>query len=604
MFDDCKGEKLQELLASFSTIVLRKILAAGHTGKKSIAGQLAIARRITREEYESLLPLAVAHRASLTALLRTKKDLRTKYRKFGSILDTKEQKVDQRFEEVVKTQSYLDENLIPDHTVSRLSALFEKHWQGDSRLIDIIAQGEEQGLGDSLLDRQFRQVWPEVSEGSFDEEIGTTQQGLLQDLEKRVAEQEARLKQWKDFKDAMKTDNKLRILPKKQELPLTRTTGNDEDRQKRRERDLVFSPRKSPRKSDWELGPKGADSSPTPAMPKTTKANIKLPRSASKQLNPSKKEELKDETSVTQERRSTGLFSPVGGGHDDSDNSGFSEVSGGQLHELASPNATRVKDEDASSRASKKKDGMAHPAEKADMKKELADPNVPANEYTLPPTNGESPESPDGRTPAQRAPTSHDRDESYTDTQEPDEDDLLAEQIISMTINAAPTPKQPQLSLEARTRQSIAFASPRKFQSLQSNAPPQSLPPITAKENPSHIQSSGPTTLLERTRNSISLLPSKPKPSRKSMHERRTSKIYPTNQFETPKKQLSSVRESTPPDLLFSPGAGYDSVFKSRPKIANSPTPSPVPWNGLDRGHGDDLGGEEESPLLRTTSNV
>jgi hypothetical protein len=607
MFDDCKGEKLQELLASFSTIVLRKILAAGQTGKKSIAGQLAIARRITSEEHESLLPLAVAHQASLTALLRRKRDLTAKYRKFGSILDTKEQELDHRFEEVVKTQTFLDENLIPDQTVSRLSALFEKHWQGDSRLVDTIAQGEEQGLGDSLFDRQFQQVWPEVSEGSFDEEIGTTQQGLLQDLEKRVAEQEARLKQWKDFKDAMKTDNKLRISPKKQELPLTRTTGSDGDRQKRRERDLVFSPRKSPRKSDWELKPKEADSSPTPAMPKTTKANIKLPRSASKQLNPSKEDKLKDETSVTQERRSTGLLSPVGGGQDDSDNSGFSEVSGGQLHEFASPNTTRVKDEDASSRASKKKDVVAHPAEKRDVNgsgKELANPPAPARKPLFPPTNGKSPKSTDDRSPVQRSPTGHDREESYTDTQEPDEDDLLAEQIVSMTINAAPTPKQPQLSLEERTRQSIAFASPRKFQGLQSEAPSRPLPPTTAKEDSSHAQSSGPNTLLERTRKSISLLPHKPKPSRKSMHERRTSKIYPTNQFETPKKQLASVRESTPPDLLFSPGAGYDSVFKSRPKIANSPTPSPVPWDGLERYHGDDLGGEEESPLLRIMSNV
>lgn len=49
MFDDCKGEKLQELLASFSTGVLQKVLAAGQAGEKSIAGQLATAKRITSE---------------------------------------------------------------------------------------------------------------------------------------------------------------------------------------------------------------------------------------------------------------------------------------------------------------------------------------------------------------------------------------------------------------------------------------------------------------------------------------------------------------------------------------------------------------------------
>ncbi|KAI4255092.1 MAG: hypothetical protein L6R42_006910, partial [Xanthoria sp. 1 TBL-2021] len=70
---------------------------------------------------------------------------------------------------------------------------------------------------------------------------------------------------------------------------------------------------------------------------------------------------------------------------------------------------------------------------------------------------------------------------------------------------------------------------------------------------------------------------------------------YPTNQFETPKKQLEGLKEMTPPDVLFSPEADYASVFKSRPKIATSPSLSPTLAKNMqwDKGGGEiDVGSE------------
>ena len=100
-----------------------------------------------------------------------------------------------------------------------------------------------------------------------------------------------------------------------------------------------------------------------------------------------------------------------------------------------------------------------------------------------------------------------------------------------------------------------------------------------------------PLTLLERTRQSMSLLPNPAGPghdhSRKSMSKQpRQSQLFPVNQFETPRKRptmdVSLARmdrtrsgSSTPRDHLFSEEADYASVFKSRPKIALSPALSP-----------------------------
>lgn len=567
MFDDCKGEKLQELLASFSTIVLRKVLAAGDAGEASIAGRLAIANRVTTKEHESLLPLAIAHRASLTRLLRRKKELRARYQSFGSTLRAKEKELDQKFEGVVQTQSFLDENEIPDNMVSRLSSLFEKHWQGNPDLLAVVSQGAEHGLRDSLLDRQFEDVWPEVTNGNYDGKTDRSRQGLFQDLEKRVADQESRLNQWKDFKEAIKRDTKPKVVPKVQDLSLTRSTSNEQERQKWRERDLVFSPRKSPRKSDWELKKLINETSPTPAMPKVPIFGVEPSTPASRQLGVVRKAEAEDQDPGGQGRDSLDRVSLSEPSCNGSHNSSFSEVSGVQLHEIASPdNATRFTDVGAASATGIDADDEVDLECKDDSPTRR--PNKPAissakNVISSPPGGGNS------------------------ESRILDEDDVLAEQIISMTLNAAPTPAKPKLSLSERTRQSIAFASPSKFQGLGADgSSPLHAPTATINEqipqNDKTTSTTTTTTLLERTRQSISLVPSNPNPRRSSTHHHRrtSSKIYPTNPFETPRKQQQKMKGLTPPEELFTPGAGYESVFKSRPKVAYSPAPSPTPSTG------------------------
>lgn len=190
------------------------------------------------------------------------------------------------------------------------------------------------------------------------------------------------------------------------------------------------------------------------------------------------------------------------------------------------------------------------------------------------------------------------------------EEEQLAEEIVSLTMDAEPTPVKPKPSLVERTRQSMAFASPGpRLAATESSLPPFFQPDEAKAANPD-ISNRG--SLLERTRQSMSMVPPQPRASRKSINVRRNSKIYPTNQFETPRKP-QTISELTPPDELFSPGAGYDSVFKSRPKVGFSPTISPVPGDDsivsgsqdATRSSEDGLGWEgESSPLARMTARA
>ena len=561
MFDDCKGEKLQELLASFSTLVLRKMLVGGQDGRSSIAGRLAVAKKVTAQKHASLLPLAVAHRASLTVLLRRKQHLRQRYHNFSKVLDLKEQELDSRFEAIVKIQEFLDINPIPDHTVSRVSKLFEKNWHGDCGLVRVVTEGEDQISEDGFLDKDFTVIWPKISDDSLDESTERTSNSLLEDLEKRVADQEARLGQWKDFKDVMEKNIKSSANPKPQSPALARVKSSAPDIQQ--QRDLVFSPRKSPRKSGWGVrNDKNRASFSMPAASMNNDRMDSLSPSERRRGNPANKT-----SKFTDHKYKNGLYPASGSPHDSSleetDRSGFSEV---------------TKDEFQC-------DDL--------VKRTARTQNLPG--------------PPDGGLNNARA----DMDDDTTEFANLDEDDLLADQIVSMTLNAAPTPAKPKLSLIERTRQSIlASSSPQKLISEDDTPPPQSLPAIKEnKDSPIINNSYPPKNLLDRTRQSISLVPSKPRGPRQSIHNldrRRTSKIYPTNQFETPRKQMERSREFTPPEELFSPRAGYDSVFKSRPKVGFSPITSPAtgtsptPDDEVRFGNGED----DQSPLAKVTARA
>ena len=629
-FDDCKGERFQELLVSFSTLVVRKVLAAGQDGKPCIAARLATAKTVTAKEQQSFLPLAVAHRASLTAVLQRKKDLRERYKNFGCILNAKEQELDKRFEAVVSTQDLLDKNPIPDHTVARVLKLFEKNWQGDRTPVEAITQGEEQGMKDALLDEPFSEIWQQVSAGTFDGATGTSWQGLLHDLEERVATQEARLTDWRNFRKAMKKDEHVisaakntkpevinfrndgtnyqkqadlvaspRKSPKKSNWKVGKEASPSHPKRSRKEntqdelkeRDLVFSPRKSPRKSMWPIEDLGTDT--TPAGQKETET--KAPRGGNIDRIPEKP--VRGQLFEVREG-DTAKFPTHVSDVDGTDESGFSEITDGQLHSEESQDHTVCIDH---SNPTQHLDPGKGDSKKSEMK--FGDMPTRDSDATTPG---------DDDSWISSLPVEGEQD-NRTESQSQDEDDKLAEQIVSMTINAPPTPANPKASLMERTRQSMAFANPIGLQNLLPKKPSSTpFSPIPSKPPHPTTDPNGPTTLLERTRQSISLVPSKPKGSRKSsVLDRRTSKPYPTNQFETPKRQLERVSELTPPEELFDPGAGYDSVFKSRPKIALSPNPSPgsggyaeVDDAEGEGGVGKVKGQREESPLARMTAKV
>lgn len=143
-----------------------------------------------------------------------------------------------------------------------------------------------------------------------------------------------------------------------------------------------------------------------------------------------------------------------------------------------------------------------------------------------------------------------------------------------------------QLSLQERTRISLAGAL-RDFEDMPSSPMPEPQKPPNPVEDlstphPTHVDHF--EDLAQRTRKSMSLLTTiaDMKTNRRKSKGPRVSQLYPVNPFETPRKTSMQVdvhtpgsNDSTPREKLFTDDADMSSVFKSRPKIALSPTLSP-----------------------------
>lgn len=573
MFDDCKGERFLDLLAAFSNLVLRKLVAAGQDGKGSIAQRLCTADTVASKENRSYLPLAIAHRASLRAILERKTELGARYRDFGRGLDLKEKELDRRFDNVLETQAFLDKNIAAEATVARVTKQFSEHWQGDGGYLNIVTQGEGKPIKDALLDRPFPDVWKNVNEAKSNSHSSNHPIGLLGDLESRVGAQNERVKQWTEFKAEMQKHTKPATPPKKADFlsPKLKTIRSH----LQKEKDLVFSPRKSPRKS--ELPTKLGSTWDADGFSWNGESGGYVVKGGSPSIKAASSVKVDGEFL---KRRQSQLGSSVFNSSPNSadDNSGFSEIN--------EQNMTVLLGEDTNlSEQIPSLDTSGGGAQEGvnNMRSLTDEPDTPVTSPAITTTaspriasNGAHPSRPD---PIPELVSS--------------EDDATAAQIIALTLNAAPTPQaKPPLSLVERTRQSMAFAS-----RLPDSSPSPARPPFHQHSSHPFTETTPLLNLHERTRQSISLLPStKPNPAASKRQSRRISrKVYPTNQFETPRKLdghgLGGIKESEigGREDVMSPGAGYDSVFRSRPRVGNSPRES---FDG-------DVGWGVDSPLAR-----
>ena len=196
MLDDCKGEKFDELLAVFSTAVLRRVLTAStDAGQLNPALGLSLANGITPDDYQLMLPLILAHRVSLGATGERRTRAGATFDKFSQLLDNKKIQLEQRSQENPQPvpEKPADFDTLAEHV--------KTNWLGSEEWADNLLYGGSRSSSDAFLELPFAKAWAKANESTVEElKHGVASHDLLLDLESRISRQKSRLSRWHELR--------------------------------------------------------------------------------------------------------------------------------------------------------------------------------------------------------------------------------------------------------------------------------------------------------------------------------------------------------------------------------------------------------------------
>ncbi|EFQ36208.1 hypothetical protein CGRA01v4_08107 [Colletotrichum graminicola] len=205
MLDECKGERLEEVLAVFSSVVLKKIVAQVSEAEgeyPAVAQQLALEDRGYNTERTELIPLALAHRASIANAMRRKNDARKQYSGLAELLNLKDVAITRRREEIKAASELSKGRDVPDDVKFDTWRMVRNNWAGNEQWMETLLYGDSNARKDGLLSVSFDRVWRSLQSGRLSE-LEDHGKGLLEQLDDRVRTQRERLAQWRHFQAKM-----------------------------------------------------------------------------------------------------------------------------------------------------------------------------------------------------------------------------------------------------------------------------------------------------------------------------------------------------------------------------------------------------------------
>lgn len=457
MLDDCKGDKFDEVLAVFSTAVIRKVLDATEEWASNPALRLSTSRGVTLEEHQMMVPLILAHQVSLSAMGERRARVRSTHDQFSQLLDKKKA-------ELASRKANKSSPFIPDEPTNYglISREVKENWLGSEEWADTLLYGGARSSTDGFLELPFPKAWTHANESTVEGLSNAPIQDLLIDLESRVSHQRSRLHRWHEFSDSIQ---KRDGPPRQAQVNVVKDSP------------LVFRDHQS-----------------------LTVASVsKIVRNQAGHVD------MTDEDKV--------LLASI--------REALAKI---DRKPLSSDNA------EPPIRSTKLASGTVEHSDPLLSHTELdkggpispADTNI--GHTTLTGDTGLS---------------QHTNSEEYRERRSP---------IVRIT-SEYPTDPEPNVD-DFDSEPTLPEPDPRPYK----------------------------FSLVERTRKSMSLVPPHSSRVRENHLSRRARQSFPVNQFETPRKEDSPHHSgaSTPKDDLFSENADYASVFKSRPRIAQSPISSPA----------------------------
>ncbi|EAW14030.1 uncharacterized protein ACLA_070630 [Aspergillus clavatus NRRL 1] len=197
MLDDCKGDKFDELLAVFSTAVLRKVLNSSVDGWPNRATRLSMAKAITPDDYQLMVPLILAHRGSLATMGERRSRIMDIHEQFSQLLAVKKAQLEKQ------SKGKHHEELKETGNIDVLAREIKENWMGSEEWADTLLFGGARSSNDAFLELPFEAAWTKVNRTTVEDLTVSATPDLLVDLESRISRQKARLQKWREYSAAM-----------------------------------------------------------------------------------------------------------------------------------------------------------------------------------------------------------------------------------------------------------------------------------------------------------------------------------------------------------------------------------------------------------------
>lgn len=627
MLDECKGERFEEVLAVFSSAVLKKLVAeralnSGTEYRPTISENLALEKRGYSGDRTALNALLLAHKVALRSHLTKKNAARTKYRDFEELLALKERGLARRKEQIqVETERSVTE--ASERTKAEVYRIIRTNWTGNDQWVESLLFNDTNPRKGGLLGSRFDDVWAGVQEGRVSD-LEDQNAGLLEQLDNRVRLQRARLEKWDDFRKKM-----FGSMPPQH-------TGNAKETVKPKSTDLRFTAHQNLKMDRINT----KDETPLSAPPPSQYAKILSSMKA--ELESIGKPKIPDFSSLLGAARSSSVVDAVS--HtakpeptmdaisDISDWEDEREVEVRPVEKPAKPSVTRplrLAPPKASGHEPRRRIPKASSIEtSSDRNTELShsrSPELETPELTQPPQppisastrsssykhkSTKSDMTYSSSTSSYRAlrdisPTEPPPSKAIIDPMPPpprpvSPTQALADEILASMSNASPSPMKKQrhtLSLAERTRMSLSRTRSYEKEDDASRMSPTKLSRAESGEESSTSTTATTTTttnnniappqageeyedLVARTRRSMAGFEAarqkaqleRRRSQRKSKMVQRKDSYFPRLEEEGADVGDASIAE----ELIEAGEVDYEAVFKSRPRIQTSPLPSPT----------------------------
>ncbi|KAI9655864.1 MAG: hypothetical protein M1829_000466 [Trizodia sp. TS-e1964] len=569
MLDECKGDRFEEMLLSFSTAVLKKVSCYNHQDK-ALAYQLAVTAPLSKDDEWLLEPLKYTHEASISKAIQRKGTLRARYNDIAQLLSLKERRMFRREEQLKASMPITEQkDQIPDDEARAIRKEWQDNWVADQKWLKLIFSGKEYQEEDAILDASFEEVWSHVLNGEVGEMEIRGEPDLLSELDRRIRAQKGRLDKWENFY----RDFNERHKPSLKELAST------DDAPKRPGMDLGFNQHQNmniknhltSKKENSFTDSTGDESENTSTVRKEYEIMINSMLSDISKAGKSRVRGNRDHQRIEEEMdQTTAVSDPIQSiqkditipihnqrnAQNNKKSSNLPILTKESLSKQTSSLTTKKPPDDTSFKTLPKTTTLPEPP-----KEDKLDPNP--DEYLSLPVERKDVASTQ-RPQTKEVPMDISKGKVAGGKKAPSNFDDYPQPVV-----------KEYSSLVERTRKSMA-PSRHKIEDNSASEPI----PVPDAEIKDEITDAARSQILlaERTRQSMASFQPSAKPRKTTKQPRQQAKPAFLPPFQTPQKaddQVVLSKDPTPPESLFNKEADYASVFKSRPKIALSPALTP-----------------------------